>query len=455
MPPFLRKFVRAKGSRKIKKPRGDGLIVVRDALAETPSIGSSSSSGTIALGNDESCLVPIQSLTREPNTLSPDSGSFPPEGTASCTIGIPSSNTAFSMQSSLGNGSNELPVHAQPAPAIVTSTIAVPAIVSPASNTRAIAAPTILREPPKTISRSSYSFARDIIPYFDGNPGSVAHLISQCRVVDDLFEAEDQPYLLAIIRSRIDHIVYTSIVGDEKPQNIKELVSLIKATYRLKFDFDHVQEQLKTARRGDHETIEQFGFRVETILQRGTLAAREDLSPERFDGIKAQLTESAVRGFLRGLRNVAFAGAVAGKGVKSLRSAIDQASEIGRQLGLSHVFNDSPKILATETHELKCFNCGKTGHKRASCLSRRDYQARESNHGDNRCRNCGKSGHTSSTCQKTNTNRAWGNARTPVVPTPGNQNRPLNSTGAPMAGAPRRTPLIARAESTVSAVKPA
>nr|XP_012153194.1 PREDICTED: uncharacterized protein LOC105664199 [Megachile rotundata] len=308
-----------------------------------------------------------------------------------------------------------------------------------------------------------YDIIKSFIPHFDGKPSRVNDFIAQCRRADALVKTEDKTLLLEIIRNRMEHRVYRSVVGDNILKTVEELISLIKSAFAQSFDVNNIHNELKAVYRREHETTEEFGFRVSDILDRGEQAAKEELSSEELGGVRKLLMKSAVTGFLRGLRNNIIASSISKDGVKELKVAIRLASQVEEQLdfpkssGNLNVFGDNSKVLVTtETRKCKCFNCGRTGHISADCWSRGGRRFVNPNRDTTfRCRKCGKSGHREQSCYRKNTYHTLiENPPSARSSTLENRENSLNSKGAAATGAIAREPLISRAGSTASAAKP-
>nr|XP_034192323.1 uncharacterized protein LOC117609766 [Osmia lignaria] len=153
----------------------------------------------------------------------------------------------------------------------------------------------------------------------------------------------------------MQHRVYRGIVGDDEPETVEELIALIKSTFAQSFNLNDTQNELKTVRRHESESIEEYGFRVNDILDRGVQAAKEDLNSEEFGGIKKLLMTSAVTGFLWGLGNDVVASILSNDDVKDLRAAIKLASKIETHVNSSrtsqniNVSDVNSKVLIAET----------------------------------------------------------------------------------------------------------
>lgn len=452
MPPFLRKLVQAKPTQTYDL-RGGVEFFVEDAIAKSPNDGSSSSSldtNVHQMGN--SSVISGHPITHEFSTSDPES--TPPrillDKTFVTSTESVSSNEVtpdpYSLHPSL---KDQLVTSARPSPQTVPR--------YPANSTLAIPI-----ERPITAPRISYEQIVHIIPHFDGKSSEVGNFIAQCKLADSMVGAEHKNYLLTLARSRIQYRVYDSIVGENQPKTIDELVSLLKTAYARHFDLSTVLDELRTIRRSERETINEFGLRVQGILNFGIRETRENYDTEQFVGIKAILTENAIQGFLRGLRNDIIAGIVSRDSVKDLRLAITLASQIERNIGPATSsgnktgFADNPRVLVAEARERQCLRCGKYGHIASNCWSNSSRQLNGPAEFTLRCRRCGKIGHSDRQCRRDYINRVQRDPRPPTasISTPKENDNPLNFRGAPSTGAIRREPLISRVGSTASTTKP-
>ena len=308
---------------------------------------------------------------------------------------------------------------------------------------------------PKTALRMSFDLIANFIPHFDGKPSSITNFISQCRLADSLVRLEDKVYLLAIIRNRMQKRDYSRIVDGNEPKTVEELINFIKAAYEQSFDIKTAQDKLKVIRRAEHETIEEFGTRVHEILDQGLEAAQEKFNTEQLIGIKVLLTEEAIAGFLRGIRNDTIMLLIAKDNISSLTTVIKLASKMEHQLLHKNEPMDSKisanklGVFTVNADERKCFNCNGFGHFRINCPTRNN-NFNQSNRDRVRCNHCRKTGHIESQCYVKNARTTWRRSQPQVNTTSGNQKN-LNSKGVLQTGPTQNEPMIARAGSIVSA----
>ncbi|XP_046143465.1 uncharacterized protein LOC123988247 [Osmia bicornis bicornis] len=88
-------------------------------------------------------------------------------------------------------------------------------------------------------------------------------------------------------------------IPSKLPKTVEELIVLIKSTFAQSFNLNYTQNELKAVYRRESETIEEYGFRVNDILDRGVQAAKENLNSKEFGEVKKLLMTSAMTGFLR------------------------------------------------------------------------------------------------------------------------------------------------------------
>nr|XP_034192285.1 uncharacterized protein LOC117609749 [Osmia lignaria] len=372
MPPFSTKLVRARRRKGRKNSlRGDSVIFVEESSIESPSRESSSSIGRFEPRLQESSLVPAQSTMQ--SWGEPGGVSVPSSSTANNTLMIP----PRPLPSNVLNFSSDANEHQ-------TNTLNLESL-QPSKDSMTRDAVTSSPKLSKTFTGTQYNVVKSFIPHFDGKPSQVNHFIAQCRLADTLAKTEDKTLLLAIIRNRMQHRVYRGIVGDDEPETVEELIALIKSTFAQSFNLNDTQNELKTVRRRESESIEEYGFRVNDILDRGVQGAKEDLSSEEFGGIKKLLMTSAVAGFLGGLGNDVVASILSNDDVKDLRAAIKLASKIETQVNSSrnsqntNVSDTNSRVLIAKTRNRKCVTCGKAGHISADCQVRRDRRFINSN----------------------------------------------------------------------------
>lgn len=433
MPPFFKKFIKAKKGRR-SGLRGGGVAKVESVLAEMPSTGSSA---TFRLDDShELTQAPAQSLIQGwggvSDTLIP----------ASSTVNGPIPVTA--VFSSPGNERQSGNLNVDFRQPIFNN------LVENTAGTSHV--------PLQNTSTASYNIIVSLVPPFDGKPSAVNHFIAQCKLADSLIGDREKGFLLTVIRSRIQHHVYSRIVGENEPKTVGELIILIKNTYIGKFSLSETQSELKTVHRYEHESVEEYGIRVYEILERGVQAARERYAGEGLETIKIMLSESAVDGFLKGLRNEVVSMIINDKDMKDLRAVITLATKLEatrapkRSSGCVDISVAKPKVLTTEVLARGCYNCGKPGHDYKRCWARQDHRSMEQGRNVSRCRKCGKVGHADYACRMRIKNRTWEKKQpSPASSTP---EISLNSKGASSSGATRREPLISRAGSTASVAKP-
>nr|XP_034194700.1 uncharacterized protein LOC117610955 [Osmia lignaria] len=206
----------------------------------------------------------------------------------------------------------------------------------------------------------------------------------------------------------------------EFPKTVEELIFLIKSTFAQSFTLNYTQNELKAVYRRESETIEEYGFRVNDILDRGVQATKEDLDSKEFGGITKLFMTSAVTGFLRGLQNDAIASILSKGDIKELREVIKLASRIEKYVNSPRISRNAntsdinPRVLTAEVRKKTCFSCGKTGHFSQECPARPDRQHGRPIRNALRCRKCGKLGQTNLSCRRRDVNRIWRKSRSPV-----------------------------------------
>lgn len=170
--------------------------------------------------------------------------------------------------------------------------------------------------------------ASDLVPSFDGKTANLTKFLKQCKLANTRVKPADQKNLLAIIRSKIEGHADQLISNRPEPNNINELISLLKNSFSRFFDVDRVYDELRSLTQSTNEGVEYFGARVMEVLNRGIEAAREKYDQQQSVGVQVLLKNSAVTCFTRGLKNQLLSTLISKEKLSSLETAIDTAVRI-------------------------------------------------------------------------------------------------------------------------------
>lgn len=200
-----------------------------------------------------------------------------------------------------------------------------------------------------------------IVPEFDGTSSQLHKFLRCCDLIyKPLLKVPDKATFLDLVASKLNKRAY-EIIKYNTFDTWEELrIELIKQ-FEVHKSVEQLQIELVQARQKSNESILEFSNRIEQLLSllNDACIAREGVDAKIY--INNLNSGTALRSFIDGLKSDKIQNVVKSCRFKSLKDAVDQATE--EEISLSKNNSDN------SNQSTKCQWCNKRGHIASNCFS--------------------------------------------------------------------------------------
>ena len=269
---------------------------------------------------------------------------------------------------------------------------------------------------------------RDIIPEFTGKNMSVNSFLKHCKVVIAMVDLRDMPYLTMLILTKITGEARNHI-QDKSDLELVDILKTLERIYSCKEDVSQLLQTLANTRQNPEESVQEYGGRVNQILNKLTTQVLINTPGEKGLGRCEAYKETVVGNFLRGLDFNLYM-AIQDKDIKSLDDAIALAAKADQKLKswdrvhgsvsctipstslecdtnfkskqndvfkrVAHVRTDEIKS-KRDINSIQCFKCKQYGHYKRDCTNFEKINVRDKE--SSGCGYCYRNNHSESECR--------------------------------------------------------